>query len=134
MDLVNSCPELAIKFPTKEEHIKIAQAFKQKLKVNFEICAGCIDGVLVWLNKFSDKDLEGTNIGPGKFYNGRKHKFGMNMLAVCDHLCRFLDVDTCHPGATSDYLAFCTSNLLKRIEEGDLLAAGSIRRRHIVVI
>ena len=72
VDLVNSCEDLKIKFPSHEEQKIIAEGFRNKSTVKFGNCVGCIDGMLVWCNKFSDKDLHGTMIGPMKFLNDRE--------------------------------------------------------------
>ena len=65
-----------------------------------------------------------SGIGQKKFFCGRKKKFGLNMTATCDHKRRFIDIDISHPGATSDYLAFATSSLKRKLETSNLLADG----------
>ena len=68
---------------------------------------------------------EVSGIGQKKFFCGRKKKFGLNMTATCNHKRRFIDnIDISHPGATSDYLAFATSSLKRKLETSNLLADG----------
>lgn len=112
-DAINLCPSLQIRFPTDhQEQQEIADAFKKKSKVaRFGGCVGCIDGMLVWTNKPSKRNLEAVGIGPKKFFCGRKKKFGIMLQAVCDSKRRFIDVAVGHPGATSDYLNFVTTLL-----------------------
>ena len=42
----------------------------------------------------------------------------MNLQAICDDKRRFIDVNIGHTGSTSDYLAYSTSDIYKRIEGG----------------
>ena len=69
------------------------------------------------------EQCEAAKCGRKEFFCGRKHKFGLNLQAVCDAEGRFLDLDIEHPGATSDFLAFSTSSLHTRLEN-NLLAPG----------
>lgn len=67
VDRVNSCKALKIMYPTSHEAQKeIAKGFEKKSWVGFRNCAGCIDGMLVWINKPSKLALVGTNIGEAK--------------------------------------------------------------------
>ena len=50
------------------EQEKIAQGFKKKSWVGFDNCVGCIDGMLVWINKPSKKSLMQTMVGPKIFF------------------------------------------------------------------
>jgi DDE superfamily endonuclease len=60
--------------------------------------------------------------GAKKFYCGRKHKFGLNLMGTVDYQGRFLDVQIKHPASTSDFLAFATSDLKAKIEQPGFLA------------
>jgi DDE superfamily endonuclease len=55
---------------------------------------------------------------------GRKHKFGLNMQAKCDADGKFVNISIAHPASTSDFLAFSTSKLQKKIESPGFLAPG----------
>ena len=113
---VNNCDELAFKFPTTEAECKeIASEFVLRSKAGFSNCVGCIDGLLVWIEKPSTDECEARGVNSGKFYCGRKGKYGLNMQAVCDARRRFIDVSILHPASASDYLAFVTSSLSERL-------------------
>ena len=125
LDAINLHPGLAIKFPQGHAaQKKIADGFKKKSQAGFDCCVGCIDGILIWTEKPSPSDCLLSTCGAKKFLCGRKKKFGLNMQAVCDEDCRFLDVAICHPGSTSDYLAFATSPLRHKMEQDGFLAPG----------
>ena len=94
----------------------LAKEFEAKSRVNFNNCVGCIDGILIWINKPSKPDLAALKMGGVKFFCSRKKKFGLNMQAVCDARRQFLDVNIGHPGCTSDYLAFAMSSLHRKLE------------------
>ena len=48
------------------------------------------------------------------------------MMGTVDSKCRFLDVDIRHPGSTSDYLVFATSDLQDKIQSHGFLAPGLV--------
>ena len=106
VDAVNNCPALAISFP--KDHGKqrqMAKQFQEKSDPGFECCVGAIDGVLIWIEKPNAGSCELAKTGQLAFFCGRKHKYGINMQAVCDSFRRFMDIDLSMPGKTSDYLA-----------------------------
>lgn len=116
VDAINECESIQIAFPTEHSRqIEIAEGFKRKSRVDFPSCLGCVDGMLIWINKPCQKSKLQSGIGPKKFYCGRKKKFGINLQAICDHRRRFLDIDVRHPGSTSDYLSFSTSKIHSKI-------------------
>jgi hypothetical protein len=124
VDAINECPAFKIEFPA--DHTKqreIALQFKHKSRANFNICCGAINGLLIWISQPSIWDCAQFGFQNGRFYCGRKNKFGLNMQAVCDARHRFLDVDISHPGATSDHIVFSTSLLFSRLQK-KLLAPG----------
>jgi hypothetical protein len=57
---------------------------------------------------------------------GRKKKFGLNMMGTVDYMGRFVDVQISHPGSTSDFLAFATSDLKALLEQPGFLAPGLV--------
>jgi len=114
VDAINQCPELQIAFPTDHHaQLTIADGFKKKSRVDFETCVGCIDGMLIWINKPNQQSTRETGVGPKKFFCGRKKKFGITLQGICDHKRRFLDIELGHPGSTSDYMGFTTSAIHK---------------------
>jgi len=124
VEAVNNLEDFEIIYPA--DHIKqrqIADGFLEASAAGFECCAGAIDGILIWIHKPSDKDCALSGCDPGKFFCGRKHKFGLNCQAVCDARGRILDMAIQYPGSTSDILAFEGMSLYDRLEDG-LLAPG----------
>jgi hypothetical protein len=117
LQAINETTTVDIQYPTLcDEQQKIADTFQGKLGIALNNCAGCIDGILIWINKPTKPELEKLGIGGKKFFCGRKKKFGLNMQATCNSQQRFLDVEIRHPGSTSDYLAFAVSSLHHKME------------------
>jgi hypothetical protein len=124
-DAVNLTECLDIVFP-KDHAVQeeIAAGFKAKSDANFDGCAGCIDGLLVWMHKPTKKECEATGVGQIKYLCGRKSKYGLNLQAICDHKRRFLDVSILFGGSTSDLLAFEASPIRETLAEEGFLAPG----------
>jgi hypothetical protein len=124
VDAINSHPEFKISYPSQhEEQHAIAEGFRNKSGACFECCAGAVDGILVWIHKPTEADCAKAGCSSGKFFCGRKHKFGLNCQAVCDSRGKFLEVSIVYPGSTSDCLAFEGMSLFSQLE-GGLLAPG----------
>jgi hypothetical protein len=101
-----------ITYPTDHnEQIRIAYEFKAKSGVGFDVCAGAIDGILIWIHKPTLEEAKSVGIDQQKFFCGRKNKFRLNCRAVCDVRGRFLDISITYGGASSDLLAFENSEL-----------------------
>ena len=124
VDAIHNTKELNICFPNYEEQNKISLGFKAKSQAGFDNLVGCIDGMLLWMEKPQPSDCLVCGFGEKKFFCGRKKKFGLNMTGTVDDQRRFIDIDISHPGATSDYLAFATSSLHRKLEQGLLLSPG----------
>jgi hypothetical protein len=123
-EAINQCNEFHIQYPEDaSEQRKIAADFQAHSEVGFDKCAGCIDGILIWTHKPTKKDAAETGVGEGKFFCGRKHKFGLNCQVVSDRRGRILDISIIYGGSSSDVIAFEGSDLYKRLESG-LLAPG----------
>ena len=120
--------QLRIKFPSSQhdEQHKLASGFEEKSGANFPSCVAAIDGLLIWTERPSKAQCVLSKCGPKKFFCSRKHKFGLNMMGTVDSEGRFLDVQIAHPAATSDYLAFATSDLKAKLEEPGFLAPGLV--------
>eukprot|EP00956_Cyclotella_meneghiniana_P019996 scaffold34827_cov60-Cyclotella_meneghiniana.AAC.1 len=118
VDAIHNSPELNIRFPeTHEEQMDCAMGFKAKSRININCCVGCIDGMLVWTNKPTVRDQKVIGFGPTKFFCGRKMKYGVNMMGVCDSKRRFIWVEVnIMPGAVSDFYAFDESALKQKLE------------------
>ena len=122
---VNNEDELMLQFPqTVDECTATANEFAARSKASFNNCVGCIDGVLLWIEKPRKKECATVGVDSGKFYCGRKGKYGLNMQAVCDARRRFTFVSIQHPASASDYLSFATSTLHTRLTESSPLPKG----------
>jgi hypothetical protein len=125
IDSINKEKKLKIEFPTShDEQRKIASGFKNKSTAGIDCCCGCIDGMLIWMNKPTETECKNAGVGSQKFYCGRKHKFGLNLQAICDSKKRFLYLSIIFPAATSDFLAFEASPFLQKLEQQGFLAEG----------
>ena len=90
---INAHPDLKIKYPSShDEQRAIANGFQKVSAAGFDCCAGAIDGILIWTHKPSEEDCKSVGCNSGKFFCGRKHKFGMNCQAICDARGKFLDL------------------------------------------
>ena len=93
VDAVNNLPDFAIEYPASHGKQKqIAKSFEKKSGAGFRCCARAIDGILIWIHKPSKKCCTEAGCADGKFYCGRKGKYGLNCQAVCDLRGRFLDM------------------------------------------
>jgi hypothetical protein len=112
VDGINGCEEMDITFPldhTKQG--KIARRFRGKLPLaGFSTCVGCIDGILIWMHKPRKADCKEAGVEETKFFCGRKHKFGLNLQAFCNHKKRFISISILYGVLTSDHLAFKVPN------------------------
>ena len=104
--------------------MECALGFKAKSRIDIDCCVGCIDGMLVWTNKPNVSDQKVIGFGPTKFFCGRKMKYGLNMMGVCDSRRRFIWVEVNMPGAASDYYAFDESLLKQKLEKEGFLRPG----------
>jgi DDE superfamily endonuclease len=124
IDAINAHPDFEIMYPAShDEQRAIAEGFRKKSGANFDCCAGAIDGILIWIHKPTEEDCEKAGCSSGKFFCGRKHKYGLNCQAVCDLRGRFLDISIVYPGSTSDCLAFEGMSLFAKLEGGLLAPA-----------
>ena len=93
-------------------------------KAGFSNCCAAIDGMLIWIERPSERDCIEAGCGAKKFFCGQKHHFGLNMQGTCDSEGRFLDVDLHHPASTSNFLTFATSTLYSKLESNGFLKPG----------
>ena len=89
------------------------------------MCAGAIDGILIWMNRPTLEEVRKVGVDQQKFYCGRKHKFGLNCQVVCDVSGRFLDISITYGTSSLDLLAFENSKLYRLLEKG-ILAPGLV--------
>ena len=127
VDAINQCDELSFQFPSNhQEQRSLAKGFQELSDAEFDTCVAATDGLLIWFEQPNSDDCQKAKCGPKKFFCGRKKKFGMNMMGTVDYLGRFLDVDIRHPGSTSDFLVFATSDLKEKLELHGFLADGLV--------
>jgi hypothetical protein len=124
INAVNKCPHMTFnqegaQFPSHEEQRIIAQGFFKRSAAEFGTCCGAIDGMLVWTNQPSQADCIDVGIGERSFHCSRKDKFGMILMAICDHNCKFRWADITHPGIASDLTSWLTSPLGIALEESN---------------
>jgi hypothetical protein len=121
VDAVNRHPMFAIAYPSDHDQQRsIAEGFREVSAADFQCCAGAIDGLLVWIHKPTKQDCIDAGCSSGKFFCGRKKKFGLNCQAVSDVRGRILDLSILYPGSTSDCLAFEGMSLFQKLEDGML--------------
>ena len=126
VDAVNNCSKLAIAYPSSvEEQRKIVAGFQKASTVDFDICAGAIDGILIWTQKPTAAEAQRVGVGQKKFFCGRKHKFGLNCQAVADVNGKILDISLAYGASAADCVAFEASDLYSKLENG-LLKNGYI--------
>jgi hypothetical protein len=55
--------------------------FKAVSEVDFDfyVCAGAIDGILIWTLKPTLEDAKAVGVDQMQFMCGRKHKYGLNL-------------------------------------------------------
>jgi hypothetical protein len=124
VDAVNSHPNFKIVYPEKhDKQQSIAKGFGQVSGANFSCCAGAIDGILIWVHRPRERDRVESGCSAGKFFCGRKKKFGLNCQAVSDVRGRILLISRIYPGSTSDCLACKGMTPFQKLESG-ILAPG----------
>ena len=97
---------------------KIANDFRKASGAGFDCCAGVIDGLLIWVHKPSQKCCCRAGCQDGKFFCGRKKKFGLNFQRVLYCCGQFLDISIKFPASTSDLFAFEGMSLFDRLQNG----------------
>ena len=125
VDAVNTTKELSFHFPSDhEQQRRIAKGFKARSRCGFDCCVGAMDGMLLWTEKPTLTSCSYAKCEPKRFFCGRKHRFGLNFQAICDHKGRFLDIHCGSPAATSDFLSFTLSEIYRKLEQEAFLAPG----------
>ena len=102
----------------------MAAKYRELSDIEIECCVAAEDGILIWTLKLLDTELEELGIGPSKFMCRRKKIYGLNMQACCGADKCFIDFGIKHPATTSDYLAFTTLDLNKKLEGESFVLPG----------
>ena len=80
VDAAHQNQDLKIEYPScYKQQKQITYDFSKISYAGFENCGGCIDSLLIWINKLNEKDSTVSEVGIKKFYSWRKYKFGLNM-------------------------------------------------------
>jgi hypothetical protein len=134
INAANRCPHFEFnhdgaEFPSLEEQEEIAEGFLKKSAAGFHNVVMAMDGMLVWTTQPTKQDCLDVGIGERSFHCYRKDKFGLLLLAGCDHLCRFRWADITHPGVCSDYTAWMTSSIATKLRQpGQQIIAPAAKR------
>ena len=116
----NKCSILEFQFPsTLAECQTISTEFSSRSKAGFTNCIGCIDGLLIWLEKPLKEQCNEVGVDSGKFLCRQKGKFGLNLQGICDARQQLTYISIQHPASASDYLAFVTSALYGHLTNDD---------------
>lgn len=98
VDAVNLCPDLDFSFPADhQKQIELADQFQTKSRAFIDCCVGAIDCMLVWILKPPSTHCKISGFGGGKYWCGRKKKYGLCLQGTCDAFGRFLDIEIRHP-------------------------------------
>ena len=98
-----------LKFPTKEDFIKISEGFWTRW--NFPNCVGSIDGKRI--------EIQAPYKSGSEFYN-YKNYFSVVLFAVCDAHYRFIYVDIGSYGSEGDAGIYASSTFGKALNENKL--------------
>ena len=125
IDAISNYEPMDFSFPSSHDKQKaIALGFKEVSTAGFDCCVGAIDGILIWIERPSMKTAAESKVGVQKYFSGRKGKFGLNVQAVCDAKCRFIDMCSRSGGSTADCVAFAESELYVRLHREGVAAPG----------
>ena len=79
-------------FPESQQDCKdLATEFIGWSQAGFNNCVGCIDGMLLWMEKLSKQQCVEAGVDSGKLYYGRK-VYGLNLQVVCDATHHFIAI------------------------------------------
>jgi hypothetical protein len=129
VDAVNQSPDLTFnsdgaEFPSFAEQDEIANGFLERSAAGFDNVVGAIDGMLIWTEKPSLTVCREMRVCQNMFHCYRKDKFGLVMLAICDHRTKFRWVDISEPGRASDYLSWIRSGLPAKLDARNIIRSG----------
>ena len=106
---IRKCDALAFSFPRDPVSARSMASNFAKAS-SFRVlrgCVGCLDGMLCRIKTHPRSDTRAARF----YHSGHYHAMGVNIQAVCDHLCRFTCICVAAPGAASDVTAFGRTQL-----------------------
>jgi len=119
VEAVNNYPQFQITYPLSVgEQEKIVTGFEKASSVGFNVCAGAVDGILIWMQKPNVNEAKRAGVDQRKFLCERKHKFGLHCQAVADVNGKILDISVVYGTSAADCVAFKASDLHTRLEDG----------------
>jgi hypothetical protein len=85
IDAINTCDELAIKFPTTLDEVKEAAREFESISTQgcFWNCVSVIDGYILKIQTPSKNEVKNVR----SFFSGHYQTHGLNIQAACDHNC-----------------------------------------------
>eukprot|EP00918_Siedleckia_nematoides_P104797 GHVU01228748.1.p1 GENE.GHVU01228748.1~~GHVU01228748.1.p1 ORF type:complete len:429 (-),score=19.71 GHVU01228748.1:184-1470(-) len=113
------CDTLSYHFPSTLQEIHEA-AYSFALLSSHRVvrgCVGAIDGLLVRIRAPRSRETGHVR----SYFSGHYHCFGVNVIGVVDHMCRFIHVAVARPGGSSDLTAFngsAVKPLIERLPHG----------------
>ena len=73
-------PSFAMKYPScHSKQRRIADGFKRSSRASWGVCAGAVDGILIWIEKPFENQPALKSLGQAKFYCGCKNKYGLSV-------------------------------------------------------
>ena len=109
VEAINSCPDLAILpgFEVPELEIKAKGFEDRSSKKLFRFMVGAMDGLAITIKA----PVKSSTKSQLSYRSGSKHKFCLNMQAICDANLIFEAMTCMHTGSTNDIDAFNNSSL-----------------------
>ena len=107
--------------PSHEKQKEIAEGFGAMSGAGFKNVIGAINGLIICILCPPMAICRLIQCGQANFKCHRKDKFGLNMQTICDNKLHFWWVEIKWPGATSDFMAWTTSLLCKKLDDNDHL-------------
>eukprot|EP00918_Siedleckia_nematoides_P102613 GHVU01224101.1.p1 GENE.GHVU01224101.1~~GHVU01224101.1.p1 ORF type:complete len:441 (+),score=41.80 GHVU01224101.1:495-1817(+) len=107
-------PELAYRFPDTVDEVDAAAAAFSRLS-RYRIILGCVgamDCLLLRIRAPSRRETGHVR----SYYSGHYRCYGISILGVCDHLCRFVHVSVAQPGGSNDITTFRRSAVRNHIQ------------------
>ena len=112
---INRCEELIYHFPSTPSEIDNAALGFRSISSHgvFKGCVAAVDGLLLRTNQPPSKKVGNVN----SYYSGHYRTHGINVIAACDHRCKFVFMAANSPGGTNDARAYRNCSLPSFVED-----------------